>query len=94
MVIVAGTLRIDPADRAAYLELVGRATALARATAGCRDFAQSADPIEADRINIFELWESDVALSAFRALPDDGTLVPAITSADVHRYRISAVEAP
>jgi quinol monooxygenase YgiN len=66
VIIVAGTLRVDPADRSHYLELVSAATALARSTPECLDFAQSADALEPDRINIFERWESDSALEAFR----------------------------
>jgi quinol monooxygenase YgiN len=92
MIIIAGTLRLDPGDRARYLELVASATELARATPGCLDFAQSPDPLEPDRINIFERWESDDDLAAFRDLPDDGTIVPAIRAASVHKYRIAAVE--
>ena len=92
MIIVAGTLRVQPSDRARYLELASTATALARATPACLDFAQSADPLEPDRINIFECWESDSALEAFRSLPDGGAETPPILEADVHRYRISGVE--
>jgi quinol monooxygenase YgiN len=94
VIIIAGTLRVEPGERDRYLDLVSVATALARATPGCLDFAQSADPLEADRINIFERWESDDDLAAFRALPDDGTIVPAILDASVQKYRIAAVEAP
>jgi quinol monooxygenase YgiN len=94
MIIIAGTLSIEPDDRARYLELVSTATALARATPGCLDFAQSADPLQPERINIFERWESDEDLAAFRALPDDGTVVPEILDANVQKYRIAAVEAP
>ena len=91
MIIIAGTLRVDPAARDDYLQAATGATSLAREAAGCLDFAQSADPLEPDRINIFERWESDEDLAAFRALPGDGD-VPPIRAADVHRYRISAVE--
>lgn len=92
MLIIAGTLRVDPADRAAYLDLVARATAMARETAGCLDFAQSPDPLEPDRINIFERWESDAELQAFRDLPSDEVSAPPIRAAEVRRFRISSVE--
>lgn len=78
-------------SRQAYLNAPSGATALARSTPECLDFAQSPEPLEADRINIFELWESDEELEAFRALPGDGE-APAIRSAMVQRYRISSVE--
>jgi quinol monooxygenase YgiN len=92
VIIIAGTLHVAAADRQQYLEVAGSATRMARATDGCLDFAQSADPIEPGRINIFERWETDAQLQAFRSLPGDGTQVPPIQFADVHRYRISAVE--
>ncbi|HZC53467.1 MAG TPA: antibiotic biosynthesis monooxygenase family protein [Mycobacterium sp.] len=91
MLIIAGTLRVDATDRAAYLDLVARATAMAREAPGCLDFAQSPDPLEPDRINVFERWESDAALQAFRDLPSDGESVPPVRAAEVRRYRISAV---
>ncbi len=93
MIIIAGTLRVTPAERERYLAIVSAATTMARAAPGCLDFTQSPDPLEADRINIFERWESDEHLEAFRALPSDAE-APAILSVDVHRYRISAIEAP
>lgn len=93
MLIVAGALRINAADRAQYLEAVGRATAMARGAPGCLDFAQSPDPLDPERINIFERWESAADLQAFRDLPDDSSAsIPPIQSADVRRYLISAVE--
>jgi quinol monooxygenase YgiN len=94
MLIVAGNLRVDAADRAAYLELVAHATRMAREQPGCLDFAQSADPLEPDRINIFERWETDADLQAFRDLPsgEESSTVPPIRSADVRRYRISTIE--
>jgi quinol monooxygenase YgiN len=91
VIIIAGTLRVDPAVRASYLEVVSAATAMARRAPGCLDFAQSPDPLEPDRINIYERWESDEQLEAFRSLPAD-IEPPPIQGADVHRYRISAIE--
>ena len=93
MIIIAGTLRVDPGTREEYLTAASSATAMARSAAGCVDFAQSPDPLEPDRINIFELWDSDAQLEDYRALPSDGESPP-ILSADVKRYRISGVEAP
>ncbi len=39
----------------------------ARGAAGCLDFAISADLIDPGRINIFERWESQAAVDAFRS---------------------------
>lgn len=92
MLIIAGTLRVDAADRAAYLDLVARATVMARQTPGCLDFAQSPDPLEPDRINVFERWESDAALQAFRDMPAEEESVPPLRAAEVRRYHISSIE--
>ena len=95
MFIIAGELRLDPADRDHYLDAVASVAPQARAAPGCLDFVQAADPVEPDRINVYERWESDEALLAFRALPggpDAGT--PLLRSAAVRRYRIASVEDP
>jgi quinol monooxygenase YgiN len=96
MLIIAGELRVDPADRDRYLEVTGFVAPQARATAGCLDFVQAADPVDADRINVYERWESDEALLAFRsqAGPGDAEPAPPVRSADVRKYRISSVEEP
>ena len=67
---------------------------MARTTAGCLDFAQSPDPLDPGRINIFERWESAADLQAFRDVPADNASqpLPPILSADVRRYLIAAVE--
>jgi quinol monooxygenase YgiN len=93
VIIIAGTLRVAASDRERYLALVSAATVQARHAPGCLDFAQSADSLEPDRINIYERWESDEHLEAFRSLPSSG-VAPPILSADVRRYRIASVEPP
>jgi quinol monooxygenase YgiN len=96
VIIVAGELRVDPGDRERYLAALAQVAPLARATAGCLDFVQAADPVEPDRVNVYERWESDEALHAFRSLPapDDAGTPPPVRSADVHKDRIAAVEEP
>ena len=66
MVIVAGHLVIDPQDRDAYLAGCVEVVRQARRTAGCLDFALSADLVDPGRVNIFERWESQAAVEAFR----------------------------
>lgn len=94
MIIVAGWLRVVAAERDAYLAAVFEVTVQARGSSGCFDFVQAADPVEPDRINVYERWESDADLLAFRSSgPDEGAL-PEIRSAEVHKFRISAIEPP
>ncbi len=92
MLIVAGHLRVAAHERAAYLELAKTATALAREAPGCLEFVQAPDPIEADRIVIYERWESEQALLAFRNWDPEPapTRLPEVLGADVLRYEISS----
>lgn len=94
MLIIAGTLHLEPSDRSGYLAAVADVAVQARQTPGCFDFVQTADPIDAGRINIYERWASDDDLHRFRSSGGPELELPPITSADVHKYRISAVEAP
>ena len=66
MVIVAGHLVVDPEGRAAYLEGCREVVDLARRTEGCLDFAITADLLDPARVNVYERWESQEAVEAFR----------------------------
>lgn len=94
MIIVAGELRVEPGERDRYLEAVADVARLARVAPGCLDFVQAADPIEPDRIVVYERWESDEDVHRFRTAGGPELDVPEIRSAEVRKYRISAVEAP
>ncbi|RNL64909.1 antibiotic biosynthesis monooxygenase [Nocardioides marmoriginsengisoli] len=97
MIIVAGHLRVAEGERDQYLEAVAEVTAQARQAPGCHDFVQSADPLDPERIVIYERWESDEALLAFRTSGSEepgSPAVPDVLDADVSKYRISAVESP
>ena len=75
MVIVAGHVVVDPEQREDYLSGCVEVVRQARRTAGCLDFALSADLLEPGRVNIFERWESQAAVDAFRGwghLPPEG----------------------
>jgi len=45
MLIIAGTLTVDPADRERFLDANAEVVPLARRAAGCLDFVQAADPV-------------------------------------------------
>jgi quinol monooxygenase YgiN len=102
VIIVAGTLRLAAEDRDRYLAAVAQVAVLARRAPGCLDFVQAADPLDPERINIYERWESDADLDRFRAsgapeepepdVPEPD--VPPLLGAEVRRYRISSVEEP
>jgi quinol monooxygenase YgiN len=94
MLIIAGTLILDPAHRAAFLAANADVVGQARQAHGCFDFVQAADPLDPSRINIFERWDTEDELLAFRGAGQPESDSPPIQSADVMRYVISAIEEP
>ena len=66
-IIVSGSLRVDPAERDAYLETRVPILEHARDAPGCLDFSLSADLLDAGRVNVHERWRSREDLLAYRA---------------------------
>lgn len=91
MVIVAGHLIVDAAQRGAYLEECVSVMEQARRAPGCLDFSLSADPLDAGRINIFERWETQEAVEAFRGNGTGDDQAAAILSASVAEYDIAEI---
>ena len=94
MLIIAGKLIVDAEDRERFLAANADVVELARHAAGCLDFVQAADPIDEGRINVYERWDSEEQLLAFRGAGQPATDSPPIRSAEVKRYVISSVEDP
>lgn len=98
MIIIAGALWVAPEHRDDYLERDAAVVAHARTIPGCHDFALSPDAVDAGRINVFERWDDDETLRRFRAGDfggaTDRSTHPAILSAEVHKFRVSATEPP
>ena len=89
MVIVAGHLVVDPESRDDYVAGCIEVVRQARRTPGCLDFALSADVLEPGRVNIFERWESQAAVEAFRGSGPSGDQAQAIVSASVVEYDVT-----
>ncbi|MGK2956677.1 MAG: putative quinol monooxygenase [Solirubrobacterales bacterium] len=94
MLIIAGHLQVKPDARAGYLAGCVEVVEAARVAPGCVDFTISPDPIDPGRIAIFERWNSDEELMAFRGSGPDSGMSDQIIGAEVSKYRISSVEAP
>jgi quinol monooxygenase YgiN len=92
MLIIAGRLRVDPDARADYLDGCSDVVHQARAAPGCLDFSLTADLLDPARINVFERWESDEQLLAFRGSGPDSGQETRIRDAEVLKYRIAATE--
>ncbi len=91
MVIVSGHLTVDPQLRGAYLDGCVAVVEQARRAAGCLDFAISADVIDVGRINVYERWESQAAVDAFRGSGPSDEQQVSMLSAEVAEYDVAAV---
>ena len=92
MILVSGRIYVRPGTREEFLPLSGGAVVQARRSSGCRDFVVAADPIEADRVNVHEEWESEEALRAFRGEGPDQALSSRIVRAHVAKHLVSVSE--
>jgi heme-degrading monooxygenase HmoA len=91
MVIVAGHLTVDPKQREPYLAGCLDVVEQARKAPGCLDFAITADLLAPSRINIFERWESQAAVNAFRGSGPSDDQGSMILSASVAEYDIAEI---
>lgn len=89
MVIVAGHLVVEPAQRARYLAGCTGVVEQARRTSGCLEFSVSADLLDPTRIVILERWESPAAAEAFRGSGPSDEQAAVITSASVTEYDVT-----
>ncbi len=88
MLIVAGHLILDPADRDAHVQASAASVRLARQAPGCLDFAVSVDPLDPARVNVLERWEDSADLEAFCNANGDADVEPV----DLTRIRRFEVE--
>jgi quinol monooxygenase YgiN len=89
VVIVAGHVVVDPQERDDYLSGCVEVVRQARRAPGCLDFALSADLLEPGRVNIFERWESQAAVEAFRGSGPSDEQGAALLSASVAEYAVA-----
>ena len=61
----------------------------ARAAEGCIDFHLSADPLDDERINVFEQWDSVDAVEKFRGSGPSDDQQAMITGAHVEQHEIA-----
>jgi quinol monooxygenase YgiN len=89
-IIVAGALYVDPSERDSYLQACHDVIVAARKADGCIDFHLTADPLEADRINVYEQWESVSAVESFRGSGPSPEQTAAIRDARVAQYEVAS----
>lgn len=89
MVIVAGHLVVDPAQREAYLAGCVSVVEQARRAPGCLDFSLSADLVDPGRIAVLERWESQSDVEAFRGSGPDQEQAAVVLSGSVAEYDVT-----
>ena len=89
MIIVSGRLYIRSNKRDLFLESSLEPMATARKTRGCFDFVVAPDPIEPDRVNVYEEWDSAAELEAFRGSGPDSDLSDLIVRAEVSEHEVN-----
>src|SRR5688572_13871929 len=67
MLIVAGTITVDPAERDRFLESRRETVAEARKMKGCLEYAFSADLVDPTCVRLFERWETEEDVAAWLA---------------------------
>lgn len=90
MIIVAGWLRVDEQQRSVYLDACRPVIEAARRAPGCLDFYVTADPLEDDRINVFERWKDVDAVERFRGSGPSDEQQALIIGAQVHQHDIAS----
>jgi quinol monooxygenase YgiN len=88
MMIVAGHICVEPLQRESYLTVCMDVVRQARQTLGCLDFTISADLLDPSRIDVFERWESQAAVDAFRGSGPSDEQQGVIMSASVSEYDV------
>jgi quinol monooxygenase YgiN len=91
MVIVPGHITVDPAQRESYLAGSVSVVENARRADGRLDFSVTADLRDPGRVNLFERWESQAAVKAFRRSGPSNKQRAAMLSASVAEYDIADV---
>lgn len=91
MIIIAGYMEVAPNDRDEYVRAHADLVSRARRAEGCLDLAISADPVRANRVNLFERWESEEAVKAWRPVSNAPQLDVPFEGGDVAKYVIDHV---
>ncbi len=97
MIIIAGTVEVDPEQRDAALEAGCPHMEATRAQKGCIDYVWSADLLVPGRIYVYERWESEDDLRAHFEGPHylamrETVAAHGLRGADVLRYRMEISE--
>ena len=87
-IIVAGKLTISVGSRDEFISKSIESISLARNNKACEDFSASPDPIDKKRVNIFEKWQSRLALDEFRNSGPESDIFSLVETFDVNEYDV------
>lgn len=87
-IIVAGKLTLKPTSRDAFVEQSLASISLARLNKDCLDFSVSPDPIDKNRVNVYEHWLSRSALEEFRSSGPENDCFSLVLKFEVSEYEI------
>jgi quinol monooxygenase YgiN len=90
MLIIAGTIKVDPSQREDYLASVVAAMQCMRAEPGCLEYVMSSDPLENGTVRLFELWASRQDFTTHFAGVGSAPRHPAVAGWDAREYEISS----
>ena len=88
MLIISGTIQLKDGKGEAFLDASRDAMLQARSAKGCRQFVVAADPIEPNVAIVYEEWDSEAELLAFRGAGPSSDMRTLIASATVKRHEI------
>ena len=88
-IIVAGKLKLKPGSRDEFIEKSREAISQARELDACEDFSVSPDPIDENRVNIYEKWIARGPLEEFRSSGPDNDSFSLVESFDINEYEIN-----
>ena len=94
MLIIAGEIRMQPGTRDQFFEAVAPMVAATLGEPGCRTYAFTPDPDDADLVRLYELWDDEESLAGHMASPhmaewrQRSATLP-VTGRDLHKYTIA-----
>lgn len=92
MIIVAGTIRIDPDKSKAFLPHAQKMLAATRDEAGCRVYSYAFDVEDSGLVRIYEEWDSRAHLEAHFKAPHMADWRAALGEIGAHSRAIKAYE--
>ncbi|HTF34209.1 MAG TPA: putative quinol monooxygenase [Myxococcota bacterium] len=96
MLVIAGTIAIDPTKREAAIAAAKEMMTATRREPGCRAYTFSLDLDDPGRVHLFEHWDSQTALDAHFQTPHMARFNAAVAGlgvreASLQKYEVSKV---